>query len=114
MQIDITSSISDTDRQTFYAGLRGYNQQFIDTTGWQEFAVFARDDANEVIGGLIANRKGCWLNLDYLWVNPTYRGAGLDSQLIAVGEHQGRQQGCQQALVDTFSFQAPNFYHKQG
>lgn len=65
-------------------------------------------------GGLIADRKGLWLCIDYLWVSEQARGAGLGSQLVRLAEQESVQLGCLHSLVDTFSFQALPFYEKQG
>lgn len=61
----------------------------------------------------MASRKGNWLCIDYLWVDDTLRGTGLGSALLRAAEQQAITYGCQQALVDTFSFQALPFYLKQ-
>ena len=50
-------------------------------------------------------RKGEWLNIDYLWVSDTVRGTGVGSQLIKTAEEEARRKGCTHALVDTVSFQ---------
>ena len=68
----------------------------------------------ELLGGVIASRKGNWVCIDYLWVEERQRGTGLGSLLLRTTEQQAMQRGCQQALVDTFSFQALPFYLKQG
>ena len=65
-------------------------------------------------GGLIGQRKGDWLSIDYLWVCETVRGEGAGSQLIKNAEGVAREKGCRHALVDTISFQALPFYQKKG
>lgn len=65
-------------------------------------------------GGLIADRKGDWLCISYLWVSTQARGKGLGSQLIRAAEENARTYGCRHALVDTISFQARPFYEKYG
>ncbi|MCI0305365.1 GNAT family N-acetyltransferase [Cronobacter sakazakii] len=37
-----------------------------------------------------------------------------DASLMAMAEAEGRKRGCKRVFVDTFSFQAPDFYRKQG
>ncbi|EYE84771.1 acetyltransferase, partial [Salmonella enterica subsp. enterica serovar Heidelberg str. 29169] len=68
----------------------------------------------EMVGGLIADRKGPWLCIDYLWVSESARNCGLGSKLMAMAEKEGLRKGCVHGLVDTFSFQALPFYEKQG
>lgn len=76
--------------------------------------MYARDEGGKMRGGLIGNRQGVWLNIKYLWVSEEIRGSGLGGQLMQAAEEEAKRQGCQHALVDTFSFQARPFYEKQG
>jgi ribosomal protein S18 acetylase RimI-like enzyme len=39
---------------------------------------------------------------------------GFGRQLLALAEEEARQRGAEYAYLDTFSFQAPDFYKKQG
>ena len=115
MQLSVTNNITEEDKAELLNGLRSHNRQFIDfSTVGGDIAVYARDDNGVMTGGLIGNRKGEWLNIDYLWVNSDVRGCGLGGKLMSAAEKQARQQGCLHALVDTFSFQARPFYEKQG
>jgi GNAT superfamily N-acetyltransferase len=38
----------------------------------------------------------------------------LGKRLLEAAEKRALAQGCRQALVDTFDFQAPGFYERQG
>jgi hypothetical protein len=58
MEIEITSSITDTDRNELFKGLRSYNQQFICTADWGQFGIYARNESGEMMGGLISSHKG--------------------------------------------------------
>jgi N-acetylglutamate synthase-like GNAT family acetyltransferase len=48
------------------------------------------------------------------WLDAALRRGGLGCGVIALAEAEARQHGCHSAYVDTFSFQAPEFYRKQG
>ncbi len=71
-----------------------------------------RDD--QLIGGLISETFWGWLALDYLWVAPDHRRNGLGSLLVMEAETLALERQCQWVKVSTFSFQAPDFYHKLG
>ncbi|MCU6668303.1 GNAT family N-acetyltransferase [Enterobacteriaceae bacterium H4N4] len=115
MQLTITDTITDQDQEELLQGLRAYNGQFLDfATVGSDIAVYARDDSGKMRGGLIGRRVGEWLDIKYLWVCDDTRGSGLGGQLMRAAEEEARRQGCQQALVDTLSFQARPFYEKQG
>lgn len=115
MHLSLTDTITEADKEELLNGLRLYNRQYIDFSAvGGDIAVYARDDSGVMTGGLIGNRKGEWLNIQYLWVSNDARGSGLGSQLMNAAEEEARRQGCCHALVDTFSFQARPFYEKQG
>ncbi|MEV0184482.1 N-acetyltransferase [Streptomyces sp. NPDC050625] len=77
--------------------------------------VWALDGAGEPAGGLVGHTWTTWLHVTYLWVDERHRGSGLGSRLLAEAEriaHQDR--GCRSARLETWDFQAPDFYRKQG
>ncbi|MGL5969597.1 MAG: GNAT family N-acetyltransferase [Kluyvera sp.] len=114
MELLIKDIITDDDKAELLTGLRAYNRQFIDASDWGDICVYLRDDQGVMRGGLIGQRKGDWLSIDYLWVCETVRGEGAGSRLIKSAQDVAREKGCRYALVDTISFQALPFYQKQG
>ncbi|MFJ8790029.1 GNAT family N-acetyltransferase [Streptomyces sp. NPDC102462] len=77
--------------------------------------VWAVDAAGELAGGLVGHTWAAWLHVTYLWVDGRYRGAGLGARLLTEAERlAGRDRGCRAARVETWDFQAPEFYRKQG
>ncbi|HGH3374824.1 GNAT family N-acetyltransferase [Kluyvera ascorbata] len=114
MPFEIKEVITLEDKEELLDGLRAYNRQFVDPSGWGDVCVYLRDAQGTMQGGLIGQRKGQWLSIDYLWVSDSVRGSGVGSQLINTAEQTARQKGCQYALVDTISFQALPFYQKKG
>lgn len=115
MQLNVTNTITPQEKEELLSGLRSHNRQFINFANvGGDIAVYSRDDSGVMIGGLIGNRKGEWLNIDYLWVSSDARGTGLGGQIMRAAEEEARHMGCLHALVDTFSFQARPFYEKQG
>ena len=114
MALIITKSINPDDQQELFAGLRHYNQQYLDAAQFGDLGVYSRDAQGVMQGGLIAKRKGNWLCIEYLWVSEATRGRGLGSELMQEVERQAQALGCSHLLVDTFSFQALPFYQKLG
>jgi GNAT superfamily N-acetyltransferase len=49
-----------------------------------------------------------------LWVEGRLRGQGYGTMPVTTLEEEARAKGCQLAVVDTFSSQAPAFYAKLG
>ncbi|NJP49916.1 GNAT family N-acetyltransferase [Streptomyces sp. SBST2-5] len=77
--------------------------------------VWAMDDAGGLAGGLVGHTWASWLHVAYLWVDEPHRGTGLGSRLLAHAEHlAAAERACASARVETWDFQAPDFYRKQG
>jgi len=78
------------------------------------FSVFARNEDNEIVGGLNGYTLWGWLYVEHLAVAPDARTKGIGKQLMMKAEAEARCRGCRYAAVDTFSFQARPFYEKHG
>jgi len=77
--------------------------------------VWALDDSGALAGGLVGHTWTSWLHVTYLWVDERHRGTGLGSQLLARAERMARRaRGCTSVRLETWDFQAPEFYKKQG
>jgi len=68
----------------------------------------------EIVGGVIGATYWDWLYINLMWVREDLRGQGYGCQLLEAAEAEARQRGATHAYLDTFSFQAPSFYHKLG
>lgn len=73
------------------------------------------DDNGNIIAGCVA-RMYCWnvAYVDTLWVDEKYRGKDLGAKLLAKVEGAAKEKGCYLMHLDTFDFQAKEFYEKQG
>ncbi|MER6630048.1 N-acetyltransferase [Streptomyces sp. NPDC000987] len=77
--------------------------------------VWASDEAGDLAGGLVGHTWATWLHVTYLWVDERHRGAGLGGRLLAEAERvASRERGCRSVRLETWDFQAPGFYRKQG
>ena len=72
-------------------------------------------DGDEVIGGILAEVY-CWniLSIDVLWVEDKHRNKGNARALVDAVEDEARKMGCPLSHLDTFDFQAKEFYEKLG
>ncbi|HEU4752681.1 MAG TPA: GNAT family N-acetyltransferase [Armatimonadota bacterium] len=94
--------------------LREFNDAQVGPSGYRPLAVFLREESGAVAGGLVGSTSRGWLHIDVLWVREELRGRGFGTALLQEAEREAAARGCAHVLLDTFSFQAPGFYRKQG
>lgn len=80
----------------------------------KDLQLIAKDIEGQVLGGLIGKIYRSCLFIDILWVNEEFRGSGCGSMLMNRAEEIVREARCKFIHLDTFSFQAPDFYKKNG
>ncbi|MET7342319.1 GNAT family N-acetyltransferase [Streptomyces sp. NPDC005547] len=77
--------------------------------------VWTLDAEGRLAAGLAARTWARWLHLELLWVDPAHRGSGLGARVLAEAERVAREdRSCARSRVETWDFQAPGFYRKQG
>ncbi|MGR6761516.1 GNAT family N-acetyltransferase [Paenibacillus sp. T2-29] len=83
-------------------------------TQYEEINLTLKNGEGQVIGGLLSVLCWNWVEVDILWVDQVHRGKGYGSQLLGEIEQMARDKGCNFIQLNTFSFQAPEFYEKHG
>lgn len=83
-------------------------------SNYEEINLTLKNDTGDIIGGL--NSVWCWnwIEVDILWVDQNYRGMDYGSKLLTEIEEIAKEKKCAFVKLNTFSFQAPNFYLKKG
>lgn len=99
-------------------GLVKYNLSKVPKTQEIEFIDIRKkivDENNNIIGGCLA-KMYCWnvMYIDVLWIDDAYRKQGLGERLLREIEQIARDKKCSLIHLDTFDFQAKDFYVKYG
>jgi GNAT superfamily N-acetyltransferase len=116
MRYRITSEAcpNAADVAVLLKGIHDHNTQHSGAREAQTLALFLRDENGAVVGGAYGWTAFGWLRIDVLWVQADLRGRGLGKQLLEAAEAEGIRRGCRYATLDSFSFQAPELYKKNG
>jgi GNAT superfamily N-acetyltransferase len=102
-----------SDLSVLNDGLHRFNSAKTGEEG-RLITIFLRDSRSRIIGGLHGWTAFNWLHVDVLWVAEELRGKGYGKRLILAAEEEAIKRGCRYAELDTFSFQAPEFYRRLG
>ncbi|MCB8883610.1 GNAT family N-acetyltransferase [Acidisoma cellulosilytica] len=104
------------DREAIGTALNAFNDSQLGGGEWPErrHAFVLTNEAETVIGGLWARSYYDWLYVGLLFVPDSLRGQGIGTQLLALAEDEARSIGARGIWLDTFSFQAPDFYPRHG
>lgn len=109
---------TEKDKEQINNGLLAYNFSVIPQgKDYVSIDISRRitDENGRVIAGCIASAD-CWLSahVSILWVDAAYRKCGLGSKLLEAVEKAAREADCRMIQLDTFEFQAKDFYLKHG
>jgi len=77
-------------------------------------SVILRSESGEIVGGLLGNTNMEWFHIEILAISESLRGQGLGTKLLQAGEEAAKKKGCRFAFLNSFSYQAPEFYKKHG
>ncbi len=102
------------DVHYLYQRLTEFNDAHAGPMNHLQVAVYLRDGAGAIAGGLAGDLYWEWLHIDVLWIEERYRRQGHGKALVAAVEQEALHRGCHHAHVDTMDFQALPFYQKLG
>ena len=114
IQIVSESNTSAEDVNVIESAVDNFNMRVTGDYDWKPVRIFLRDETGKLCGGLTADLWGRWMHIQYLWVDEALRKYGYGAKLIEMAEAEARAYGCQNAHVETFSFQARPFYERLG
>lgn len=117
MEFNILNCVDD-DAEYICDKLVEYNLSKVPKTQREEFISINKkivDEDGSIIAGCIA-KMYCWnvIYIDILWVDEKYRKSGLGTRLLNEIETVALEEKCSLIHLDTFDFQAKDFYIKNG
>ncbi len=77
------------------------------------FNVYAKEN-NQVVGGALIWEHSDALYIDVLWINENYRKIGIGTKIVSMINMIALDKGISKIFVDTYEFQAQEFYQKHG
>ena len=114
MDFKITDEIQEQDKVEILQGLIEYNLARIEDKNPKDLGIYFEDSEGKKLAGLVGDTHGNWLTINYLWVSKELRGQHIGSSMLEQAEKIAIERGCNYAFLDTFDFQAPEFYKKHG
>lgn len=115
VHIEVKNDPTEEDRLAILEPLRRYNAEQAGDGQSEKVALLVRDDeTGDIIGGLHARVFYRWLFIELLVVPEQTRGQGTGSRLMQMAEDLAIEKGCVGMWLDTFDFQAPDFYRSHG
>ncbi|MEN6369841.1 MAG: GNAT family N-acetyltransferase [Thermotogota bacterium] len=108
------SQATDEDIEAVGDNLRLFNHDAIGEIAYSPVCLVARDESGALVGGFIGTVFLGWLAIDVLWVAESHRGRGIGTALLNQAEAESLRLGAKAAYLDTFTWQAREFYVAHG
>lgn len=113
MKITTTNVADDEADKVIDAGLDRHAEDYSQIV-CEMLCIYCRDDDGVLIGGLLGDTGGGWLHIFQFWVHEDFRGASWGREILDAAEAEAITRGCHGSTLDTYSFQALDFYLKHG
>ncbi len=104
---------TDVDNAVVREGIVASNENILGERD-KAFSIFLKNDSGEILGGLQAFLGSESIYIDVLWVEGNLQKQGYGTKLLDAAELEAINNGCIFSLVDTWDFQAEEFYLKKG
>ncbi len=114
MQLVYDSTPDPEDQKYLDDQLMVFNGDEINGYAFKNFLYQVRDESGIMIAGIDCRVGGGWLEIISLWVSEKQRKKKIGEKLLSAAEKTAKKEGCHSAYLYTYSFQAPEFYKKNG
>ena len=110
----IGDSPDPVDLRRLEEAIYEFNVQATGISDGKLFASFLRDADKGVMGGISGWTRGKTCFIGHLFVPAELRKQGYGTRLVEAAEAEAINRGCDQIVLRTHDFQAPQFYIKLG
>lgn len=100
--------------QELVTQLESFNHSKLGDNHKQPIMSMIKDPNGKLVGGIFAFLSYGWCTIELLWIDEQYRGENLASKIMKQIELFSLKEGVTRFKVETGSFQALDFYKKQG
>ncbi|WP_214629233.1 GNAT family N-acetyltransferase [Paenibacillus agaridevorans] len=117
MELKICDETNNTDKSYVVNKMIEFNLKHFpdDLKGRYEVVnLYLKDVDGNIYGGLVGEICWNWLEVQYLFIDDAYRKFGYGKKLLSEAEKIAKEKMCDFIKLDTLSFQAFDFYKKQG
>lgn len=97
-----------------WKGLVQFNRDAVGPLRYSRKVITVRGPSGRILGGLILESYLRESYVELLWLSAPARGGGLGTRLLRQAERLARERGSVHIHLNTYSFQAPAFYQKNG
>lgn len=104
---------TEADNAVVREGIVAFNENVLGERD-KAFSIFLKNGQGKVFGGIQAFMGTESLYIDVLWVKENLQKQGYGKKLLDAAEQEAIKNGCIFSAVDTFDFQAEEFYLKNG
>jgi len=102
---------TDSSNEAIHRMLQEYNAPYM--KDGKDYSCYIEENG-AIVAGLVAGSVCDTLEIDFLCVAEAYRGKGYGRQLLQEVEDKARGDRLRRILLNTYGFQAPEFYKKMG
>lgn len=114
MKYSISDDMTKEEAVFVRTKLTEFADPFTGPRNYRTFGIVLRSEDGDVAGGLTADVIWTWLRVDVLWISDSLRNKGYGNSLMDAAEKKGIEMGCKFAMLDTFEFEAREFYEARG
>ena len=102
---------TEQNNETVHSMIRQHNAKFM--TEFQDYSYHIEEEG-ELVAGIVAEAVFDTVEGEFLCVKENCRGKGYGRALLQYVEQRAENDGRKRILLNTYSFQAPEFYRSLG